>query len=145
MFEAAFWFIGMMVLVFFGLIAFVVLVVVVFGKRVHKLWEYEAHFSDETGKYVGEFEIEMSKVGKEAIDHTLKAEFEARHESIAPGQSVEVYVDDLRVMQGIVVHAGKVVLTVDDLTVREFEPTVGQTCRVMIDTQERWTADLKLD
>lgn len=145
MFEAAFWFIGMTVLIVFGLIALLVLVVVVFGKRVHKLWEYEAHFSDETGKYVGEFEIEMSKVGKDAIDHTLKAEFEARHESLALGQLVEVYVDGLVVMQGTVVDAGKVVLTVDDLTVREFEPTVGQTCRVMIDAQERWSADLKLD
>ncbi len=145
MFEAAFWFIGMMFLIFFGLIALFVLIVVVFGKRVHKLWEYEAHFLDETGKYVGEFEIEMSKVGKEAIDHTLKAEFEARHESIAPGQLVAVSVDGLVVMQGTVVHAGKVVLTVDDLTVREFEPTVGQTCRVVIDTEERWIADLKLD
>lgn len=37
----------------------------------------------------------MSKVGKEAIDHTLKAEFDARHDSLAPGQSVEVFVDDL--------------------------------------------------
>lgn len=42
MFEAAFWFIGLLFLVFFGLAALVVLVVVVFGKRVHKLWEYEA-------------------------------------------------------------------------------------------------------
>ena len=132
-------------MIFFGLMAFVVLVVVVFGKRVHKLWEYEADFWDETGKYVGEFEIEMSKVGKEAIDHTLKAEFDARHDSLAPGQSVELFVDDLRVMQGTVVHAGKVVLTVDDLTVGDFHPLVGQTCRVSIDTQERWTADLKLD
>lgn len=72
MFEAAFWFIGLLFLVFFGLAALVVLVVVVFGKRVHKLWEYEADFHDETGRYFGEFEIEMSKVGKFAIDTRLR-------------------------------------------------------------------------
>ena len=145
MLEALLGIIGVLLAGFVGLIVVAVLVVVVFGKRVHKLWEYEADFWDEAGKYVGEFEIELSKVGKEAIDYTLKAEFEARHESLAPGQSVEVSVDDHVVMRGTVVHAGKVVLTGEDLTVREFEPTVGQTCRVSIDTQERWTADLKLD
>lgn len=58
---------------------------------------------------------------------------------------IDVYVDDLVVMQGTVADTGKVMLNEGHLTATEFEPAEGQICRVIIDAQKRWRAELRLD
>ncbi len=47
---------------FLALIAVLVVVAVVFGKRVIRKWEYEAEFRDASGREFGELELKMSRI-----------------------------------------------------------------------------------
>ncbi len=49
---------------FVGLLGLLVVVVVLFGKRIHKRWEFEADFLDANGREFGEFEILLSRIEK---------------------------------------------------------------------------------
>jgi len=85
----------------------------VFGKRVKKKWEYEAEFRDEAGREFGEFDIELSQIQKQEPGYTLKAEFHMRHELPGHLQTVQVFLDDLLMLEGEVTHAGRVRLGSD--------------------------------
>lgn len=142
--SSLFGLIGILFAVVVGLIVLLVLFVVIFGKRIDRLWEYEAKFRNELGQEFGEFEIEMSKVGKETT-HTLKGELRVRHESLKVGQMVEVFIDDRIVLGGATDVNGQVLLDQAGLLVTQFEPVAGQMCRIVIDADERWQAELQID
>lgn len=133
---------------FFGLFALVLLLVVItllFGKRIRKRWEFEAKFRDIGGREFGEFDFEMSKIEKEKVEHSFKARFRMRHESLCKGQLVQVYLEDLLVMRGTVTKSGRIYLRDSAVvsTVREPEP--GHVCRVVWGGIEQFRAPIKAD
>jgi hypothetical protein len=74
---------------FFGLLLLLFILAIVFGKRIKKLWEYEAEFRDAGGREFGEFDFEKSRIVKDESEYSFKAKFKMRHESLAPtGQAV---------------------------------------------------------
>lgn len=113
-----------------GLTVLLVIVTLVFGKRVTKKWEYEAHFRDTRGRKIGKFEIKLSMVEKEESDFSLKVKFYLRHDSLAPHDTVRVFLNDLLVLEGMVSDGGRIRL--DDTNVRNkvARPDAGHICRV---------------
>lgn len=127
-----------------GFVALVVLALV-FGKRIKKRWEYEAEFRYDDFKEYGEFEVELSKIEKEEHDYTLKVEFYFRHEAVQEHQPVQVYVDELLVLEGLPEKDGYVRLGIDHLQNAVDEPLLGKSCRVVIAGEEIVSQALKPD
>ena len=128
-------------------IGFVGLIVLafVFGKRIKKRWEYEAEFRYDDFKEYAEFEVEMSKIEKEEADYTLKVEFYLRHESVRQHQPVQVFIDDLLVLEGLPEKDGYVRLGIDHLQNAVDEPLLGKLCRIVIAGEEIVSQPLKRD
>ena len=130
---------------FFGFLLLLFVLAVLFGKRIKKQWEYEAEFRDAAGREFGEFDFESSRVEKEEPEFSFKAKFKLCHDSLEAGQVVQVYLDNLLVMQGNVAQAGRIYLR-DDAVVNEVgEPRKGQICRVVYGGQERFSAPIRPD
>ncbi len=130
---------------FLGLLLLLVVVTVLFGKRIRKQWEYEAEFRDDSGREFGEFDIEMSQIQKEEPQPTFKATFKLRHESLEAGQRVEVYVDDVLVMAGNCQKPGRVFLDNDAVVTPLAKAAEGQDCRVVYGGKERFAEPLRPD
>lgn len=129
----------------FGLFLLLVVLVLLFGKRVRKRWEFEAEFRDMGGREFGEFDFELSKIEKDEIEFSFKATFRMRHESLEKGQLVQVYLEDLLVMQGNVTRPGRIVLR-GRAVVREVQdPEPGQVCRVVWGGIEQFRAPIRPD
>ena len=126
---------------FVGLIIFAF----VFGKRIKKKWEYEAEFREEDFKEYGEFEVEMSKIEKEETDYTLKVEFYFRHESIRQHQAVQVFIDDLLVLEGLAEKDGYIRMGLEQLQNTVDEPLLDKMCRIVIGGEEIDRLPLKRD
>lgn len=130
---------------FFGLLLLLVIIALIFGKRVRKRWEYEAEFCDMSGREFGEFDFELSRIEKDEPEYSFKATFKMRHESLEKGQLVQVYVEDLLVMQGNVTKAGRIFLR-DRAVVGEVQdPEPGHVCRVVWGGIEQFRAPIKPD
>ena len=127
-----------------GLVALII-VAILFGKRIKKKWEYEAEFRDASGKEFGEFEVEMSKIEKEEQDYTLKFEFHLRHEAVRQTQPVQVYIDDLLVLEGMPEKDGYVRLGNANKQNTVDEPLLDKLCRVVIGGQEVVSQALRPD
>ena len=130
---------------FFGLLLLLFILALLFGKRIKKKWEYEAEFRDASGKEFGEFDIEMSRIEKEETEFSFKARFKLVHESLGTGQRVQVYLDDLLVMEGSVEKAGRIYLKDDAVVTAATEAREGQVCRVVYGGQERFAEPLQPD
>jgi histidyl-tRNA synthetase len=130
---------------FFGLLAILIVVALIFGKRIVKKWEYEAEFKDERGREFGEFDVEMSQIAKIDPDFTLKAKFRMHHTSLGLHQAVQVYLDDVLVLEGMVEKEGSVYLDNKNLQTEIDEPRVGQSCRVVCGGTEEFVAQLEPD
>ena len=130
---------------FFGFLLLLFILALLFGKRIKKKWEYEAEFRDASGREFGELDIEMSRIEKEEPEHTFKATFRMRHESLEPGQRVEVFVDDALVVAGNVQKAGRIYLDKDTVVTPLDEASEGQMCRVVYGGRERFAEPLKPD
>jgi len=124
---------------FFGLIAVLFLLALLFGKRIVKSWEFEAKFRDDSGREFGEFDIELSRVARKDTQDTFKAKFKLHHDSLEQGQRVQVYLDDDLVMEGSVETAGRVWLTSDHVKTKLDTASSGQVCRVVYGGVERFT------
>ena len=133
------------VLGFFGLIVLLVVVALLFGKRIKKQWEYEAEFRDASGREFGEFDIESSRIVKQEPDYSLKAKFRMRHASLGRHQSVQVYIDDVLVLEGVVQSQGRILLGAENR--RDTPPGVneGQNCRIVVAGNEMFSAALVPD
>ena len=95
---------------FFGLIGLLVVLALLFGKRIIKQWEFEAEFRDVKGREFGEFDIELSRIAKEETEDTFKAKFRMRHALLGAGQRVQVFLDDTLVLEGNVETEGRILL-----------------------------------
>lgn len=129
----------------FGLLGVVVIVALIFGKRVRKEWEFEAEFRAANGREFGEFEIESSRIEKVEPDYTVKATLKLRDASLTPGQTVQVFIEDTPVLEGSVTMAGRIKLGTDSLLQRPAEVRAGQRCIIAIDGREAWSERLLRD
>jgi hypothetical protein len=130
---------------FFGLIAVLFLLALLFGKRIVKQWEYEAEFRDADGREFGEFDIELSRIAKEESADTFKAEFKLRHQSLQQGQRVQVFVDDILILEGHVETAGKIRLNQQHCKNTLETAAAGQLCRVVYGGVEQFSEALVRD
>lgn len=130
---------------FFGFILLLFILALLFGKRIRKQWEFEAEFRDEGGREFGEFDIEMSRIDKEEPDFSFKAKFKLRHKSLELGQRVQVYLDELLVMEGKVEKAGRILLGKDAIVNEANDATAGQVCRVVYGGLERFSEAIRPD
>lgn len=130
---------------FFFLIVFLFAVAAIFGKRIKKQWELEAEFRNANGKEFGEFDIEMSRIEKEEPDYTFKGKFRMRHASLEIGQTVQVFVDDVLVIEGQVEKAGRVYLDKTKIVNAVPDAAAGQMCRVVIGGREAFAEALVPD
>ena len=130
---------------FFGLIGLLFLLALIFGKRIVKQWEFEAEFRDEQGREFGEFDIELSREAKKETEDTFKAEFQLRHKSLEQGQRVQVFLDEVLVLEGKVETAGRIRLTEDDIKIALTTASAGQTCRVVYGGIERFSQTIVED
>lgn len=130
---------------FAGLIALLVVAALLFGKRIRKEWEYEAEFRNENGREFGEFDIESSRIEKEEPNYSLKAKFRMRHESLRLHQAVEIYLDDLLVLGGMVSEEGRISLNNGNLKNEPTNVAVGQSCRVVVGGNTIFTETLRPD
>lgn len=130
---------------FFGLILLLVVIAVLFGKRVRKKWEYEADFRDANGREYGEFEIELSRIDKEEPDYTLKAKFRMRHASLKQHTTVQVYVDETLVFEQMVETEGRMYAQRAKLVNPVDRVSEGQRCRVVVGGTEIASAEFHPD
>lgn len=130
---------------FFGLLGLFIVVALVFGDRIVTKWEYEAEFLDSKGKEFGEFDIKMSRVDKKEADFSLKTEFRMRHHLLTLHSTVQVFLDDLLVLEGMVREAGRINLALENLQNRVDDPRTGQICRVLCGGSEIATQEIVPD
>jgi len=130
---------------FFGFLLLLFILALLFGKRIKKEWEFEAEFRDDGGSEFGEFDIEMSRIVKEEPDFSFKAKFKLRHESLETGQRVQVYLDDLLVMEGKVETEGRILLREVAVVNEATEASAGQVCRVVYGGLERFSQAIRPD
>ena len=130
---------------FFGFLLLLFLLAMLFGKRIKKKWEFEAEFRDGNGREFGELDIEMSRIEKEEPDFSFKAKFKLRHESLESGQRVQVFLDDLLIMEGKVETAGRILLREDAVVNEATEATAGQICRVVYGGLEHFSQAIRPD
>ena len=122
---------------FFGFIGLLVVLALLFGKRKVTKWEYEADFRDANGREFGEFDIEMSRIEKEEPDFSFRAKFKMRHEALKLHQTVQVFLEDSLVLEGMVKEAGRILLRQDEhLRTEITDAQVGQICRIVCGGQE---------
>ncbi len=119
--------------------------VLLFGKRVKKHWEYEAEFRDASGREFGEFDMELWQIANEESEPTFQAKLRLEHESLEIGQRVEVYVDDVLVMAGNTQRPGRIFLKTDTVVAPLTEAAAGQQCRVVYGGREHFVEPLKPD
>ena len=130
---------------FFGLIAALFLLALIFGKRIKKEWEFEAEFHDADGREFAEFDIEKSRIQKQEADYTVKPKLRLKHASLAPGRTVRAFVDDVLVLEGKVTSKGRVWFREDQVVNRPGNVAAGQVCRIEIEGGESFTAELRPD
>lgn len=129
----------------FTLLLVLVVIALLFGKRVRKEWEFEAEFRDARGREFGEFEIESSRIEKVEPDYTVKAKLELRDTALTPGESVTVFIDDRPVLEGRVTTGGYIRLGEDGLPPRDYSVRAGQRCIIAIGGREAYAEILRPD
>ncbi len=131
---------------FVGFIGLLFLLALLFGKRMVRKWDYEAEFKDASGREFGELDIEMSRIEKEEPNFSLKARFKMRHASFQLHQTVQVYIDDVLLLEGMVKSAGRVRLTHEENLQNEItDAKAGQMCRVVCGGRELFAEALLPD
>ncbi len=132
-------------LLFFGTIAALIVLTLLFGKRKIKRWDYEAEFHDEQGREFGEFDIEMSKIEKDEADYSFKASFRMRHDELIIGARVQALIDDIVVLEGKVETAGRILLSQSHLQTPLDDAQEGQRARILVNDFEIASAKLERD
>ena len=130
---------------FFGLIGLLVVLVLLFGKRIRKQWEFEAEFRDDRGREFGEFDIESSRIEKQEPDYSIKAKFRMRHESLTLHQTVQVFIDHILVLEGMVQSEGQIQLGHENARDKPGDVQAGQCCRIHIGGNEMFSEALVAD
>jgi len=129
----------------FGLLALIIGLILIFGQRVIKQWEYEAEFRDEQGREFGEFEIELSQVQKEEPNPTVKARLELRHASLTEHKTVQAYIGDRLVLEGMVTTPGRISIRRQMGEGDAGRIADGHVCRITIGGSEQFEEPLRRD
>ena len=117
---------------FFGLVLALFVLAAIFGKRKITKWEYEADFTDERGREFGEFDIELSRIEKDEPNFSLKAKFKMRHPALELHRTIQVFLDDKLVLEGMVREAGRIHLNEREHLQNEVKDAqVGQLCKIV--------------
>lgn len=130
---------------FVGLLLLLVVLTILFGKRIRKKWEFEADFRDASGREFGEFEIELSRIDKEEPDYTVKGKFRMRHPALTMHSTVQVYVDDTLVFERMVDTEGRMYVQRTRLVNPIEQVSARQSCRVVIGGREVASAEFHPD
>lgn len=130
---------------FAGLLAFLIVGALLFGKRVHKRWEYDAEFRNGTGREFGELDMEFSRVERDEADFTFKAHFKMRHPGLNVHDTVRVAVGDTTVLEGRVEKAGEIRLRQEHVRNVLDSPSRGDVSRVFAGSRELASARLVAD
>ncbi len=97
---------GYGVAIFFGFLFLIFAVAIIFGNNIKKDWEYEAKFFINR-KEVGELDIEYSMIEKKEEKKHFKASFHLKHNDLKLNNSIQVFLDDLLILEGTVMKPGK--------------------------------------
>ena len=130
---------------FFGLIGVLFLLALIFGKRIVKQWDFEAEFRDEQGREFGELDIELSHIAKKETEDTFKAKLRLKHASLERGQRVQVFLDEVLILEGNAEVAGRILLTEEHIKTSLTTASAGQVCRVVYGGRERFTQAIEKD
>lgn len=131
---------------FVGFVGLLFVLALLFGKRMVRKWDYEAEFRDASGREFGELDVEMSRIEKEEPNFSLKATFKMRHPSLGLHQTVQVYIDDVLLLEGMVKSAGRIRLThAENLQTEIADAEEGQMCRVVCGGSELFAEALRPD
>lgn len=133
------------VLGFIGLIGALVLLAVLFGKRIDEKWEYEAEFHDDEGREIGEFETKLSRIAREESDYTLSASLKLRHPALVTGHDIEVHIEGECIMRGPIETDGSVRLDSHHIVGEIKDPKGGQSCTIVWQHTELLKAALYRD
>ncbi len=125
--------VGLVVAGFIGLIVFAVL----FGKKVESRYDLEAEFLDDDGKEIAEFDIKLWRYAKEAGNFQLKASFTWKDSQLSVGDKVQVFLQDLLVMEGIVEKATEIKLFKQHIKNTPDNAKQGNECRVLVNGNQR--------
>jgi hypothetical protein len=127
----------------FGLVALLIVLTILFGKKVTKHWEYEAKFMD-SGRERGEFDVKFYRLEGEDEDR-LDIKCTLRDPRLKKAMSMEMFLDDKRVLKGIVEKDGKLFLGSDALVTEFTEPSAGQRCELKHDGRAWYSGELYVD
>lgn len=130
---------------FFGLIALLFVLALLFGKRVRTQWEYEADFRDDKRRKVGEFEVKLSRIEKEEEDFTQKVSFWLRHPALLPHATVRVWLDDVLALEGMVHNEGRIRMGNSNLQNQIAKPETGQLVKVECGGRKLFAAPMHPD
>ena len=130
---------------FFGFIFLLIILTILFGKKVEKKWDLEADFLNDKGREIGEFDLELKRYPEEQTDFELVVKFFLRHDALLPGRKIEVSLRDETVMTGAVEKQGVIRLSKEHLVAEITNPAEGDICTVLCDGQEICRAVLRPD
>ncbi|MEM7410395.1 MAG: hypothetical protein AAF430_09195 [Myxococcota bacterium] len=135
---------------FFGGIFALIVLAVLFGKRIERKWDYEADFRDERGREIGELDVELFRVieDKRAAvqpDFQLKVKFVLRHPALTPGQGLVVRLAGEPIFEQTLSESGRVLLREDALCSQIKSPRVGDLVTVEVGGAELFSEPLRRD
>lgn len=133
------------VLGFVALIGLLVVLAILFGKRIDKEWEYEAKFYNPKGKEIGELDMDSWRYAEKKGDYNRTVNFKLRHPELRLGRSVQVYLDNKLIQEGMVQQEGRIALNSKHLKQAVNEPTAGQLCSVKCGGNEILRSELYVD
>jgi hypothetical protein len=87
----------------------------------------------------------MSRIEKDEPNFSLKAKFRMRHPSLSRLGIVQVYLDDLLILEGMVEKDGRIRLGKQNLQNEISEPPDGQFCRVVCGGEELFSQEIRPD
>ncbi len=129
----------------FGLVVLLVIYGYATGNRIEKEWEYEADFRNDKNREFGEFEIERSRNVKTEPEFSFKSKFKMRHESLTQFSKIQIYLEEILVLEGVVSSPGHAFLGMDAIQNEVDSPQAGQICRVLCDGKELVSQAIHLD
>ena len=120
--------IGYVIAGFVGLI----ILTIIFGKKVESRYDLEAEFQDDSGKEFAEFDIKFWRYAKEADEYQLKASFRWSDPRLSIGDKVSVYLNETLVLEGVVEKSSSIRLSSKHIKNTPENAKQGDECRVLL-------------
>lgn len=120
--------VGYVIAGFVGLI----ILAIIFGKKVESRYDLEAEFQDDSGKEFAEFDIKLWRYAKEAGEYQLKASFRWSDARLSMGDKVSVYLNETLILEGVVETASSIRLSSKHIQNSPENAKQGDECRVLL-------------